>query len=382
MTFRQDRITVSGARVTPEGWIRDKPILSRAGVFEYRRADGSTRREYRPPEEVFSESSMESLRAVPVTLGHPGRVDANNDEQVIGAMLSAGERQDMNLLGEVVIHKPRKIGAMRELSLGYTVRLDETPGTTEAGEKYDAIQRDIAYNHLAVVPRGRAGNARLRLDGDDAASTELLPERAAEESRNVKFRIDGIEYEAPPEVERAYTKAVTALDAEKARADKAEAERDTVKAALDAAKAGEAKLRQDAYTAAVARVALEATAKAHGVEFKSDTSDTDIRKAVVAKLSPEMKISERSDLSDSYVLAAYDLVLTEQAKRQDSANKQITAVNGVTAAAADKPAVFAQGFVSPTGQSYERIDEKDDGTSHYAYLQMVERNRNAWKGNT
>lgn len=63
----------------------------------------------------------------------------------------------------------------RELSCGYTLTLDETPGTTPEGEHYDAIQRNIRYNHLAVVPRARAGSlARLNIDGEQVVGDEPL----------------------------------------------------------------------------------------------------------------------------------------------------------------------------------------------------------------
>ncbi|MCX7015414.1 MAG: alpha/beta hydrolase fold domain-containing protein, partial [Candidatus Sumerlaeota bacterium] len=44
------------------------------------------------------------------------------------------------------------------LSCGYTCDLEHTPGNW-MGIKYDAIQRNIRYNHMAVVKAGRAGDA-------------------------------------------------------------------------------------------------------------------------------------------------------------------------------------------------------------------------------
>lgn len=46
---------------------------------------------------------------------------------------------------------------MKELSLAYSYVADFTPGVTEAGEKYDYVQRQIRANHLALVETGRAG---------------------------------------------------------------------------------------------------------------------------------------------------------------------------------------------------------------------------------
>jgi hypothetical protein len=58
-------------------------------------------------------------------------------------------------------------GELVELSSAYTLTLDETPGVTPDGQRYDAVQRDIRYNHVALLPKGagRAGSeVRLRMD--------------------------------------------------------------------------------------------------------------------------------------------------------------------------------------------------------------------------
>jgi hypothetical protein len=60
-------------------------------------------------------------------------------------------------------------GKVREISCGYRCDTEETPGVHE-GEAYDRIQRNIRYNHVAVLRRGRAGSdVRIRLDGNDDA---------------------------------------------------------------------------------------------------------------------------------------------------------------------------------------------------------------------
>ena len=43
-----------------------------------------------------------------------------------------------------------KSAGLKELSLGYNLDLDETPGEWE-GQPYDAVQRNIVINHLALV---------------------------------------------------------------------------------------------------------------------------------------------------------------------------------------------------------------------------------------
>jgi hypothetical protein len=44
-----------------------------------------------------------------------------------------------------------------ELSSSYRYRADMTPGTAANGERFDGVMRDIIFNHVAIVERGRAG---------------------------------------------------------------------------------------------------------------------------------------------------------------------------------------------------------------------------------
>lgn len=332
---RYDFVELPAAKVTPEGWIFDKPVLSRTGVFTYHNADGTTRREYRPPEEVFSDDALASLRGVPVTDGHPGQVSKDLAHANIGAVLTPGERADDNVVADIVIHDPKRMGPRRELSLGYSLTLDETPGVTPTGENYDAIQRDIRINHLAVVHRGRAGNARLRLDRHDAASGHVdNTEDGMEPTNLVTVRVDGIDYKASPEVSREIEKLRGDVTAQRGRADKAEAERDTLRADGEKAKAAHAeelaKVRSDALAQARVRGAIEADAKRFGVEVKADAKDREIREAVIRKLRGDeaLKFDGRSD---EYVAAAYDMAVEAagQGDRRDhSGDQRLTATGG------------------------------------------------------
>jgi hypothetical protein len=166
--FLQTELPEQGAQVTPEGWIRADAVLSRCGIFEYQQANGTVRREFRPPGEVFVRESLASLRGVPVTNLHVPWANASAPASIIGTVLTEGRQDGDNIRGEIVIHNPKAMGKNREISLAYKVKLDEVPGTWK-GQRYDAVQRRVLYNHCAIVPAGRAGNAVLRLDGDDAA---------------------------------------------------------------------------------------------------------------------------------------------------------------------------------------------------------------------
>ena len=52
-----------------------------------------------------------------------------------------------------------------EISCGYTCDTEEKPGTHPIWGDYDAIQRNILGNHVAIVDQGRAGTAKVRMDG-------------------------------------------------------------------------------------------------------------------------------------------------------------------------------------------------------------------------
>lgn len=169
--IRLDSLPLGDTYFTEEGYLRDKPILTSTGIFEYTKADGSIRRELRLPEEVFDTESLESYRGKPICITHDAGLlnKANVHKEGIGTILSNGYRDGEDVRAEIVIHDTNamKDCRLKELSLGYNLDLEETPGVWN-GQPYDAIQRNIRINHLALVREARAGEqARLNLDGRD-----------------------------------------------------------------------------------------------------------------------------------------------------------------------------------------------------------------------
>lgn len=69
-------------------------------------------------------------------------------------------------------------GAQQEISCAYYYKADMTPGTFE-GVAYDGVMRDIKFNHVAIVRKGRAGpdvmvgDISLNLDGEISVSKSL-----------------------------------------------------------------------------------------------------------------------------------------------------------------------------------------------------------------
>lgn len=177
---RYDRITLDASEyrkpaVLPNGFLKTDAVLTRTGVFPYRLGDGSTRRELRLPEEVGSPDSLASFQMLPVTDDHPpAAVTKDNvtvyqrgsigdtvafDGRLVSAPILITER---NLVGKI------QAGVKDQVSLGYDCDLEMTPGTHPEFGEYDAIQRGIVGNHVAIVALGRAGPAaRVRMDAAD-----------------------------------------------------------------------------------------------------------------------------------------------------------------------------------------------------------------------
>ena len=318
---RYDNYAIQAIK-TDEGFVRDAPIIGRTGILEYRNVDGSIRREYRPPEEAFNVDSLASIRGKPITQLHHGLVTSANyfNSHPVGTVISDGRQDGNNIRADVVIYSLDTKD--RELSLGYETELEETPGVTPEGEHYDAIQRNIRYNHLAIVPRGRAGNARLNMDGNQ--SIEEV------ETMSTKIKMDnGIEYEVPAEVKVAYDAMVEKADATKKDLDAMTAKFDSATAEIEKLKADAEKAEADFKAkfdeAVKTTIELREIARKHGVEKADELSNEEIKKAVVAKVHPKLNLDGKSA---EYIEVAFDLAKDTEVQHEDAMAEQRKAMGG------------------------------------------------------
>lgn len=209
---------------TPTGGIRVPASIGREGVLVYRRADGSSRREYRPASEAFAARSLESVADAVVTVGHPpdALVTPRTMRQYhVGHVRGGASRDGSMIVAELAVLDAAAIekiasGELVEISSGYTCLFDATPGTTPAGEAYDGMQREVRYNHVALLPEGagRAGRGvKLRFDGAEVR-LEATDEPELE-TRNdaMKEWINGREYTVgTPEWAAAHALRMKRLD--------------------------------------------------------------------------------------------------------------------------------------------------------------------------
>lgn len=371
---RWDAGTVGQVERTDQGYLRAPATITKTGVFTYRQPDGGARRELRLPEEVFNADAMRSFGLAPLTNGHPPvMLDSRNTARYqVGSVVEP--RQDGNHVAAYVqVTDADAIEAAeqgrRQLSCGYTCALEPKSGVTKGvagipdGLHFDAVQRNIRGNHVALVDKARAGSTvQLRLDGadgfqvDDEKPIEPQPGaeaaagrsnqtgdrvdgRPAQETKNMEnIRIDGVTFECSPQVAEAVGKTMARLDALKAELAEATKKASEQQARADAAEeslAAEKKARADAMSpdkvrAAVdARLALERQASPIlGDEVKVDgMTDAEIKRAVVLAVAKDAEVAkQRLDAGDeTYLAARYDAAV-DAWQPPEQANEGLAAV--------------------------------------------------------
>lgn len=160
---------------TATGALRVEAVVSRVGVLEYQDEAGRTTREFRPADEVLDPRSFETLRGLPVTVEHPVEQEVNArtwKSVAVGHVTDAVEAVGDKVHAEIVIQDAATIekvlrGELLALSPGYAVELEQSPGVSPEHGSFDHVQRDIVYNHMALLPpgTGRQGSSvQLRLD--------------------------------------------------------------------------------------------------------------------------------------------------------------------------------------------------------------------------
>lgn len=217
---RFDQLELRPAETTPEGFLDVELFATRTGIFDYEQPDGSIRRELRHPDEVFAPESLASLRHAVFTNKHPPELvnRDNSPAYVVGYLigepqvvlneqseLDEDEVQDGRIKTKARITDGRAIddivkGGRRETSAGYTADVLIQPGIYK-GERYDAVQTNIRYNHVAGVDVGRAGpEVRLRVDSSDDDNQQ---ENAMSDETKTSVEIKGVRYDLKPAVAQA-----------------------------------------------------------------------------------------------------------------------------------------------------------------------------------
>ncbi|MBX4889781.1 DUF2213 domain-containing protein [Rhizobium bangladeshense] len=335
-----DAVTVAGTRRREDGYLVADARIARTGIQTYLgsevgKPDMSTVRVYRPGSEVFAEDTLKSAAHRPVTNDHPPQMVTSENWK----KFAVGQTSD-EITGEgIFIRVPLMVSdeatikdieaGKQELSAGYTCDLDFTAGVTPTGDAYDAIQKNIRINHVAVVQHGRAGS-KVRI-GDAAAwgISPFTPDHKPTEEKIMTLKtvtVDGIPVEVTDQgavvigtlqtrladantkladAEKAHQAALAAKDASHA---KEMAAKDAEIDALKAKVVSDADLDKRVQ----ARADLVSVAKSIAKDVKTEgLTDAAIRKAVVAAKFGDAAVADKAD---AYIDARFD-ILVEDAKK-------------------------------------------------------------------
>jgi hypothetical protein len=370
-----DAVTVAGKpRRTADGYLVAEAKCVRTGIQLYAgdevgRADLSVVRVYRPEAEVFADAALQSFTHAPVTVDHPkDMVTADNwKDLAVGEVSTAAKRDGEWVMLPLILKDAAAIQAVtdgkRELSAGYTCTLDWTPGTTPAGEAYDAIQCNIKINHLALVDRARAGSQARIGDGAEkwgASPVTETPKKElimADAIQTKTVIVDGLSVITTDQGEQAIVKLQKQIADATAASAKVLADHTAALAAKDADLAkkdaeidGLKKQVVDAATLdklVASRANLVTVAKAIAKDLKTEgLSDADIKKAAVVAALGDAAVKDKSA---DYINARFDILAEDAAKK--AANP------------ADPFAAALQDGIQPTGDANKAVTD--------AYAQMV-----------
>lgn len=373
-----DFATVAGTRRTTDGYLVAEVRTARTGIQDYAghevgKPDMPVVKVYRPADQVFARESLGSYAHKPVTNDHPDEAvsAANWKDLAVGQIGDEVARDGEFVRIPLVVMDAAAIKVIdegkRELSAGYTCDLAWEPGTTPEGEKYDAIQKDIRINHVAIVQRGRAGSqARI---GDGVRSWGAAPVTSDQKPKEEKIMtlktvtVDGIPVEVTDQgatviatLQSRLADAVSKMTATETAHQTALAAKDAALAKKDAElDATKAKVLSDADLdkRVQARGDLIATAKVIAKDAKTEgLSDAAIRKAVVTAKIGDAAVAGKSD---AYIDARFDTLVEDAAKNPSDPFRS----------------AVKQGLTS----------DADLTDSNKAYEAMLARDRNAWMGN-
>lgn len=305
-----DKITVAGTRKRDDGVLIVDARCARTGIqlyagYEVGRPDLATVKVFRSADEVFSKDTLASFAHRAVTNNHPTEAVSSDNWKDY----AVGQTTD-EVLGEAIyVRVPLMVSdaatikeiedGKRELSPGYTCDLDWTPGKTQNGEQFDAQQRKIRINHIAIVDRGRSGSS-VRI-GDSWGATPILDEgKKIMATKTMMF--DGLPIEVTDVAETVILKLQKQLSDSAAvieghKTTVATKDTEIGKLTADLATANAAIPTGTVLDALVAdRVAVIETASKVIKDFKPDgLSNVEIRRKVVAAKFGDEAIKDRSD---------------------------------------------------------------------------------------
>ncbi|MBR6530489.1 MAG: DUF2213 domain-containing protein [Clostridia bacterium] len=184
---------------TPEGYYQGNVICTGVGVFTYLDKNGKFVKRLRDVDDVKKATS--TLNCIPVTLNHPNEpVTADNvDDYQVGMTANDASFDGLNNHVTVTITGKRAIEAIdkkevKAFSMGYKCNVIDNDGVWQ-GVHHDQQQKNIGYNHFALVKKGRAGDKVRFVVGDSADFADFFDMADPETEEPQKHTEDGKEHQ-------------------------------------------------------------------------------------------------------------------------------------------------------------------------------------------
>jgi hypothetical protein len=329
----------SAREIDTNGWITvyDNP-LSKVGVFPYSGATvggdpSKIYQVYRPEEELSNPITIKSFTNIPWVDDHPGVLLGNSDE----GLTPAEKKGIQGIIGEQVYFKDGILygnikifsetlanlinSGKKQLSVGYQCMYEIVSGVWN-GIPYDAIQRQILGNHLALVQEGRMGKQVAVLDSHYTFdSIEIIKElKMAEENKKEEEKKEGMDARFAKALDWIENKMAKDAAEEKEKEEKESAkdgmidlikgvdseekeEKEEKKDGMDAAAieaAMDAKMKSYAMDMAEAKSYAERTSKEIGTFDHSSMTPSEIKSYCVKRLGLKAAAGNESIALDSY----------------------------------------------------------------------------------
>lgn len=198
--FQQDiqRFAPNVLHKTPEGYLTGRICVTGAGVFRYLGDDHKFVGRLRDRDQV--KAATDSINCKPVTLQHPNQpvnLDNVGDLQV-GMSANDASFDGLNNYVTITVTDKKAVeaiekGEVKAISMGYRCSIVDHDGVWQ-GSHHDQEQKDIVYNHIALVKNGRAGDQVRFTVGDSAEFADFFDMADPEEDEK-KPTEDGNEHQ-------------------------------------------------------------------------------------------------------------------------------------------------------------------------------------------
>ena len=177
--FRETSWETAGLHLDERGHLVGEIVCTGAGVFSYFDDKGRKVKILRSIDDV--KAATNGIADLPITILHPSEdvTEQNIDRLKVGVIGHEVVFDGLNNKIHVDISDKTAIDGVlkkkyRAVSMGYDCRLVKDSGNWQ-GTDYDARQTEIVYNHMALVPAGRAGDGvNFRVRCGDAADFEIF----------------------------------------------------------------------------------------------------------------------------------------------------------------------------------------------------------------